>query len=139
MEVRRTTRQGMRGLPLTPLIDVVFILIIFFMLTTTFMRIESLELILPSKGGTAAQKQEVVRLFLHANGDMQLGSRKVSADDLDTSLKKMFEANATTRMMVLTADGVTMQQMVNAMDRIYAAGGQSIFVRKWVKGKTHGV
>jgi hypothetical protein len=36
-------------------------------------------------------------------------------------------------MMVLTQEGVTMQQMVNAMDRINAAGGQSIFVRKWTK------
>jgi biopolymer transport protein ExbD len=133
MEFARNKRQGMRGLPLTPLIDVVFILIIFFMLTTSFMRLESLELILPSKGGKAAEKQDVVRLSLYENGDMQLGTRKVTADELDASLKKMFDASPNTKMMVLTSEGVTMQQMVSAMDRINFAGGSSVFVRKWTK------
>lgn len=139
MEFHRTRRNGMRGLPLTPLIDVVFILIIFFMLTTSFMRVESLELILPSKGGKSAEKQEVVRLFLYENGDMQLGQRKVDASALDESLKRMFEKDPETKMMVLTSEGVTMQQMVNAMDRINSAGGKSIFVRKWIKAKQNGV
>ena len=135
IDFRHTKRQGMRGLPLTPLIDVVFILIIFFMLTTSFMKTESLELILPSKGGKAAEKQEVIRLYLYENGDMQLGQRKVDSDALDAMLKAMFTKDAATKMMVLAGDGVTMQQMVNAMDRIYAAGGQSIFVRKGVGKK----
>lgn len=125
----------MRGLPLTPLIDVVFILIIFFMLTTSFMKIESLELILPSKGGKASEKQEVVRLYLYENGEMHLGQRKIDSSALDATLKTMFGKDAATKMMVLVGDGVTMQQMVNAMDRIYAAGGQSIFVRKAVGKK----
>lgn len=128
-------RSSMRGLPLTPLIDVVFILIIFFMLTTTFMRVESLELILPSKGGKAADKQEVVRLYLYENGQMQLGSKKVDGDELDAALKALFEKDPKTKMMVLTAQGVTMQQMVAAMDRVNLAGGQSIFVRKWIRAK----
>lgn len=133
MDFVRTTRRGMRGLPLTPLIDVVFILIIFFMLTTSFMKVESLELILPSKGGKAAERQEVVRLLLYENGEMQLAGRKLEGDTLDAELRALFAKDAATKMMVLTGDGVTMQQMVGAMDRIYAAGGQSIFVRKWVE------
>ncbi len=126
-------KEPMRAIPLTPLIDITFILIIFFMLTTSFMRVESLELILPSAGGKSAEKQEVIRLFLYENGDLQLGKRKLEGDDLDKTLKAMFEKDATTKMMLLTDKGVTMQQMVGAMDRIYAAGGQSIFVRKWKK------
>ena len=135
MEFTRTKRNTIRNLPLTPLIDIVFLLIIFFMLTSTFMKIESLELIMPSRGGRAAEKQEVVRLYLHENGDMKLGNRKLDADQLDASLKAMFAKDAGTKMMVLTEEGVTMQQMVAAMDRVNLAGGQSIFVRKWARGK----
>jgi hypothetical protein len=43
----------------------------------------------------------------------------------------MFTKDPATKIMLLTADGVTMQQLVNVMDRIYMAGGQSLFVRKW--------
>ena len=135
MEFERTHKGPMRALPLTPLIDVTFILIIFFMLTTSFMKLESLELILPSKGGKAADKQEVVRVYLYENGDLQLGNRKVTVDELNDNLKTMFTRDPETKMMVLTAEGVTMQQMVSAMDRINEAGGRSIFVRKWAGGK----
>lgn len=56
MEFERTSRRKV-NLPLIPLIDVIFILIVFFMLTTSFMRIESLELLLPSSAGKAAEVQ----------------------------------------------------------------------------------
>lgn len=130
MEFTRSTRRTL-NLNLTPLIDVVFILIIFFMLTTSFMRIESLELMLPSASGKAADKQEVVHLFIQADGDMLLGQRKVNQEELADSMARMFEKDPSTRIMLLTADGVTMQQLVNIMDRIYIAGGKSMFVRKW--------
>lgn len=135
MEFTRTKRNALRNLPLTPMIDIMFLLIVFFMLTSTFMKVESLELLMPSKGGQAAQKQEVVRLYLYANGDMQLGQRKLDADQLDDTLKAMFKKDEATKMMVLTEEGVTMQQMVAAMDRVNIAGGQSIFVRKWLRAK----
>lgn len=131
MNLERTVRRKIPILNLTPLIDVLFILIIFFMLTTSFMRIESMELILPSATGKTASKQEVVRVFIHPDGRMQLGQRRLSNDELEASLKRMFEHDAATRIMVLTAEGVTMQQMVDVMDRVYAMGGKSLFVRKW--------
>jgi biopolymer transport protein ExbD len=131
MEFERTSRLKIAGLNLIPLIDVLFILIIFFMLTTSFMRIESMELVLPSAAGKAAAKDDVVHLYIAANGDMALGQRKVDQDSLVESLSRMFERDPNTRIMLLTADGVTVQQLVTIMDRITMAGGRSLFVRKW--------
>ncbi len=127
----RSTERTFNNLNLTPLIDILFILIIFFMLTTSFMKIESLELILPSAGGKASANKDVVHLFIYPNGDMALGKRRVDPDDLNQSLVRMFERDAHTKIMLLTAEGVTMQQLVSIMDRVYIAGGKSLFVRKW--------
>jgi biopolymer transport protein ExbD len=134
MEFERSSRR-LLTLPLTALIDVVFILIIFFMLTSSFMRIESLELMLPSSTSKTAEKTDVLRLFVSTNGDMQLGNRPLAQQELEESLTRVFEKDPNTRVMVLTADGVTMQQLVNVMDRIYMSGGKSLFVRKWVGAK----
>jgi len=132
MEFERARKRKRAGnLPLIPLIDVMFILIIFFMLTTTFMRVESLELMLPSVSGKAAEKSEVMHLFIQADGDMLLGTRKLDQDELNESLKRMFDKDANTKVMLLSADGVTMQQLVGIMDKVYLAGGRSLFVRKW--------
>lgn len=132
----RSTRRTINNLNLTPLIDVLFILIIFFMLTTSFMRVESLELILPSTTATPTPKtnNEVVRVFIHADGDITLGKRKVNIETLNASLGRMFEKDDQTKVMLLTAEGVNMQQLVNVMDRIYMAGGKSLYVRKWQSG-----
>ena len=131
MNFERAKRRRVTSLPLTPMIDIMFILIIFFMLTSSFMRIESLELNLPSVSGKAAEKSEVVHLFIQANGDMLLGSRRLDQDELTESVKRMFDKDANTKIMLLTAEGVTMQQLVGIMDRISLAGGKSLFVRKW--------
>jgi len=131
MEFERTTRRTIAALPLTPLIDVMFILIIFFMLTTSFMRVESLELLLPSISGKAADKDSVLHLYIQPGGEMLLGSRKISQDELAESLSTMFARDPATRIMLLTADGVTMQQLVDIMDKVYMSGGRSLFVRKW--------
>ncbi|MDE3060025.1 MAG: biopolymer transporter ExbD [Pseudomonadota bacterium] len=131
MDFERTERLRIRSLPLVPMIDVMFILIIFFMLTSSFMRIESLELMLPSTSAHAPDKSEALHLFISANGDMMLGQRPVDQGELDDSLARMFASDPNTRVMLLTADGVTMQQLVGIMDRVYMAGGRSLFVRKW--------
>jgi biopolymer transport protein ExbD len=131
MHFERTPRRTIRALQLTPLIDVMFILIIFFMLTSSFMRVESLELMLPSVSNKAAEKSDVMHLFIQANGDMLLGTRKLDQDELGESLSRMFEKDPGTRIMLLTADGVTMQQLVSMMDKVYQSGGRSLFVRKW--------
>ncbi|MBY0406554.1 MAG: biopolymer transporter ExbD [Rickettsiales bacterium] len=130
MEFERSSRKVMT-LPLTPLIDVMFILIVFFMLTTSFMRVESLELNLPSVSPKPAQAPDVVHLFIQADGNMLLGKRRLDQAELSESLARMFSKDPDTKVMLLTAEGVTMQQLVNVMDNLYQAGGRSLFVRKW--------
>lgn len=136
MNFERTTRRKIGSLPLIPLIDVMFILIIFFMLTSSFMHIESLELMLPAaQSKSDSKKADVLHLFIRGNGDMLLGQRKLDQKELTESLSRMFEKDPATKIMLLTDDGVTMQQMVNVMDRVYMAGGRSLFVRKWETAK----
>lgn len=131
IDFERTPRYRLGELNLTPLIDILFILIIFFMLTASFMRIESMELVLPSAGSSAAGKDDTVHLFVYANGEMAIGQRRVGQDDLNTSLARVFAHDPNTKIMLLTAEGVTMQQLVSLMDKVYIAGGKSLFVRKW--------
>lgn len=131
IEFERSSRRRLGDLNLTPLIDILFILIIFFMLTTSFMRMESMELVLPSAAGKAASSDDMVHIFVYANGNVALGQRHVDQEELTESLSRMFSGDSNTKVMLLTADGVTMQQLVSIMDKIHMAGGKSLLVRKW--------
>nr|AEQ20344.1 biopolymer transport protein ExbD/TolR [uncultured bacterium CSL1] len=137
MDFPRQNRK-FRELPLTPLIDVVFILIVFFMLTTSFMKTESLELMLPSAGGTSdVERQRLARIFIHSDGGLSFGGRRLEVPELNQILKTVFSENAEQRVVLFSAPNVSMQRLVDVMDMVHVAGGKSLFVREWKLPGTH--
>ncbi len=68
---------------LTPMIDVVFLLLIFFMISTTFIERPGLNISLPaSSSEQIKQNQKEIQVYLSANGDIYLQREKMTLDDL---------------------------------------------------------
>ena len=116
---------------LTPLIDVVFLLLIFFMVSTTFTRETQLKLDLPqAASGERVENRAVqqLELTIAASGEMALNERTLLRSDLQTltaALQK--ESGGDTLLpLVITADAQTPHQyVITAMD----AAGQLGFSR----------
>jgi len=107
-------------LNLTPLIDVVFLLLIFFMVSTTFEKQAKLKLQLPSASVEAkVADQKTVVIGIDAKGHFFINDRQLVNTSLDTlkiALKKV--TNGQTDIPVtLRADAKTPHQsVVTAMD-----------------------
>ena len=108
---------------LTPLIDVVFLLLIFFMVSTTFDRHATLKVALPESSVKTSQKQdESLVLSIDAKGNYFLNDRQIVNQSLDTlmqALKRTIgdEAAIKETALVLRADANTPHQaVVRAMD-----------------------
>jgi len=108
---------------LTPLIDVVFLLLIFFMVSTTFDRHATLKVSLPESSVKATQQQdEPLVLSIDAKGNYFLNDRQIVNQSLDTlmqALKRTIgnEAAIKETALVLRADANTPHQsVVRAMD-----------------------
>jgi biopolymer transport protein ExbD len=105
---------------LTPLIDVVFLLLIFFMVSTTFDRHAKLKVELPEASAKAEQQlEEPVVLSIDAKGNYFINDRQVVNTQLETlkiALQKMV-ADKEDASLVLRADAKTPHQsVVRAMD-----------------------
>jgi biopolymer transport protein ExbD len=105
---------------LTPLIDVVFLLLIFFMVSTTFDRHAKLKVQLPEAEAKAVQQvKDPVILSVDAKGKYYINDRQVVNTQLDTlkaALQKTVENNPDVTLL-LRADGRTPHQaVVRAMD-----------------------
>lgn len=105
---------------LTPLIDVVFLLLIFFMVSTTFDRHAKLKVQLPDAQAKAQQTTDnPVVLSIDAKGKYYINDRQVVNTQLDTlkaALLKTVENNRDVTLL-LRADGRTPHQaVVRAMD-----------------------
>jgi len=112
---------------LTPLIDVVFLLLIFFMVSTTFETGQALELTLPASESGAPLTAAPVTLSVTQAGDYHLGERALtSADALREALAERAEA-AREHGLVIEADAdATHAAVVAALDQAAALGIQRV-------------
>jgi biopolymer transport protein ExbD len=124
MNLRPGHKEESVEVNLTPLIDVVFLLLIFFMVTTTFDKHARLKVSLPeSSAKTTQQKDEPLILSIDAKGNYFLNDRQLVNQQLDTlkqALQKVIgEKNQDYKdvALVLRADANTPHQsVVRAMD-----------------------
>ena len=106
---------------LTPLIDVVFLLLIFFMVSTTFDKHSKLKITLPESSAEIEQQQQsrIIELTIDATGKYYINERQLVNTTLDTlklALKKTADGNLDTPI-VLKADASTPHHaVVTAMD-----------------------
>ena len=100
---------------ITPLIDVVFLLLIFFMVSTTFERESEIEIILPEATTNAKVADEfVLQVTVDAEGTFYVNSQRVINTKLETLMKAMKEVAGDREdpPIVLSADAKTPHQSV---------------------------
>lgn len=127
MKFRRLHREEV-GINLTPLIDVVFLLLIFFMVSTTFTRETQLSIDLPEASGSARETSEQqVEILVDEAGNYRVNGQGLVDNRMRTLQAAIYKISAgdTTMPMVITADAdAAHQYVVRAMD----AAGQMGFV-----------
>lgn len=122
MKFPRSRREPVE-VNLTPLIDVVFLLLIFFMVSTTFETRQALELSLPTSESGAPLEQSPVTLSITQAGDYRLGEQAFSSTgELHEALAARADS-AREHGLVIEADArTTHAAVVAALDQAAALG-----------------
>jgi biopolymer transport protein ExbD len=124
------TRKRAPEINLTALIDIVFHLMVFVMLTTTFVVSESMELSLPSGKSKAASSAQIMRIVMVADGGLLVDDQATSSEGLNGALVGRLGNAPDTKIAIFTTPGVSVQQLVGVMDMVYLAGGHNVQVDK---------
>ena len=113
MALKRIRRR--RGASITSLIDVIFLLLLFFMLASTFSRQAEIELVSGLEGAAMAQAVEtnVLRLVISADG-LTLEGQPVSDSDLSASISALIRGPRTV-LAVDPAEDVTTQRLIDVL------------------------
>lgn len=119
MRLQRSRRDEPE-LNLTPLIDVVFLLLIFFMVSTTFTKESDITIDLPqSSSSEVSKKDKPLEIVIDAKGQYFINDNKVINTDVKTlrrALKKL-SSGKKDQQLVIRADGkAPHQSVINAMD-----------------------
>jgi len=113
----RPSTEEIPNLELTPLIDVVFLLVLFFALTTTFQQESELAIDLPEAASESANPEQASVLGISAAGVFSFDGRQFdSANALEAALRNRIADPAQAHVQV-RADATTPHQaVVTALD-----------------------
>ncbi|TGD73603.1 biopolymer transporter ExbD [Mangrovimicrobium sediminis] len=127
MKFRRQQVEAV-NINLTPLIDVVFLLLIFFMVSTTFTRETQLSVDLPEAQGAPSEPSDnEIEILIDEQGRYRVNGQALVDDSMRTLQAAIYKISAgdTTMPMIITADAqAAHEDVVRAMD----AAGQMGFV-----------
>ncbi len=123
MNFRRRNQREPSQLDMTPLVDVVFNLLIFFMLSTTFVTTPGIKINLPKASAKELKVQEKeVRIAMTKSGKIYVNRKLVSLDDVRKILKRKARINPK-MLVIIEADAqVTHGKVVQIMDIAKNAG-----------------
>ena len=128
MKLSRTRRRR-PSIDISPLIDVVFQLLLFYAVTTQFVAEERLKLALP-EAKTAEQEQgdkpRVAEVLVTASGDIVVGGARVGEQDLEREIRRLVAASAEKALTIRGDRGANYGAVVKVLDLARAAGAKAI-------------
>ena len=129
---RKLTREGhgsLNELNITPLLDLVFVLLVIFIITTPQLT-NSLEINLPSGKPPApkpdAPKPKINRIVVDENGQVFLNDEAVADSDLKAKLQGLKAIDPDPKVVVKGADNVDYQNMIKVLDALQQLGIEEV-------------
>ncbi|QOJ25009.1 MAG: biopolymer transporter ExbD [Gammaproteobacteria bacterium] len=113
---------------MAPLIDMVFILLIFFMVTTTFVKDMKLDLERPKANSAVMASSKAIRLFIDRQGDTYMDGEPIRLWLIQSKLRDLLASSASKVVLVVTDEGVPAGRLVEVVDQARLAGAESVGV-----------
>lgn len=127
---RREKTDYSHALDIAPinLIDILIILLIFFMVTTTFNKDMKLDLNRPSASSSTTVSSKTIRLFIDRNGATYLDGEPIRLWLIQSKLRDLLKMTDDKSVLVVTDQGVPAGKLVEVVDQARLAGAKEVGV-----------
>jgi biopolymer transport protein ExbD len=123
-------KRQMRGvtLSLISLIDVLFLLVIFFLLSTKFIVSDALDLNLSTINGStlASTAGDSVIVTVTTENKFLIEEKEYDQKQFQDKIKALLKGKKDRNIVLMSQEKVTVQNVVTAIDKIQASGGYNI-------------
>lgn len=128
MKIGQLSNEVTEGaeLNITPLIDIVFILLIFFVVTTTFVHELGLPIERPDSGTATEQPHDVVRVAVSRQGEITVDAQPTSPWRVEAEVRARLREHADASVVVIADKGATAEIIVDAIDACRRAGAEGV-------------
>jgi biopolymer transport protein ExbD len=109
-------------LNMTPLIDMVFILLIFFMVTSSFVKESGIEVSRPEAQTARAQERANIMIALTAEGDIWIDRQQVGPREVRAHVERLHAENPEGAVIIVADEDVKTGLTVTVLDQVRLAG-----------------
>jgi len=126
---RRTRREAEEAaIDLTPMLDVVFIMLIFFIVTTSFVKEAGIEVLKPKAAKAKSEPTATIFVAIRGNGEIWLDKRAVDVERVGATIEKLLAESPTDTVIVQADKEAKHGVVVSVMDQIKLAGIDKISI-----------
>ena len=111
---------------LTPMLDVVFIMLIFFIVTANFIKEPGLEVNRPDAETSTIQENAAILIAIGANDDIWIDGRRVDVRQVKANVTKLLADNPQGSVVVQADERATADAIIKVMDQTREAGVYAI-------------
>ena len=110
------------SIDMSPLIDIIFILLIFFMVSTTFVKDMKLEVNRPAASSSKPASTKSLRVYVDRSQNIYLNNQKVQAWTLQGKIKDQVKGGSASSLLIITDGKVHVDRIIEIMDQARLAG-----------------
>jgi biopolymer transport protein ExbD len=120
-------RRSAQAPNLTPLIDIVFLLLIFFMLTAHFVRDEGLPIELPEAvSAVSLEQKEPLEIAISSSGQVTISGERVVSELLVETVSSLLSSRDEKRIVIRGDAGASLGDSVKVLDAARRAGASGV-------------
>lgn len=117
-----TQRRRKSVIGLTPLIDVVFILLLFFMLASNFQKKGGMQVAVPAESAPSVEPVDGLTIRIQSADVLWLDGVAYDVEELNVKLSELALTEVSLPVTVRSEEGVSVQLLVSVLDEVAQAG-----------------
>ena len=124
----RIKKEQVSDVDMSPLIDMVFILLIFFMVSSTFTKDMKLDLERPGASSASRASSKVIRVYIDNTGETYVDGQPVKTWAIQGKLREMMRTATEKSVLVVTDDSIAVDKLIDVVDQCHLSGAQDVAV-----------
>lgn len=130
--LQRSTEES--EIDLTPMLDVVFILLIFFIVTTSFVKETGIDINRPTASTAEKKSKGNILIAIRPNGEIWIDNRSIDVRAVKANIQRMKARFPQSSVIIQSDQDARTGILVKVMDQIRLAGVQNISIAASVDG-----
>ena len=119
---RRHATQDEPEINITPMLDIVFIMLIFFIVTTTFVRETGVTVDKPTAVTAESRPQGNILIGVDSDNQIWMNGSQIELSDVRTQVQRLRAENPEGSVILISDKGARTGTLVDVMDQVQASG-----------------